>query len=253
MRHPETGQELALNILYQDDDVVAVEKPSGLLVHRTNIAPGERLFALQIVRDQIGRLVYPVHRLDRPTSGVLLFGLSSEVGKILTDAFSQGQVQKTYLAIVRGWIDETGTVDSPIGDLRDYTSSGRPGEPKAARSDYRRLALVELPHAVGRYASARYALVEVDPKTGKRHQVRRHLKRIGHPVVGDPRHGDRDHNRFFTEHFDLKRLLLSAVELTFPHPRDGTSISVSCRLDDEYVRILAELGWLDILPERWLP
>jgi tRNA pseudouridine65 synthase len=251
VRDPNTGEEISLPILYRDEYVVAIDKPASLLVHRTRIDRQARVFALQVVRDQIGQLVYPVHRLDKPTSGVLLFGLSPEAGKRLTNFFSCGEVRKTYVAVVRGWLDEEGSIGKPLGDLRDYTSSGLPGEPKEARSDYRRLATVELPHPVGRYETARYSLGVIYPQTGKRHQVRRHMRHIGHPVIGDRRHGDRDHNRFFEGHFASDRLLLTAMELTFPHPFKRHEVTVTAGFDEHFASILRRLGWRQAVPSEW--
>lgn len=252
MRDPATGERIELPVLYRDEHVVAVNKPAGLLVHRTQIAPGERLAALQIVRDQLGQSVYPVHRLDRPTSGILLFGLSAEVGRMLSEAFSRGEIRKTYVAVVRGWLDEAGTIDSALGDLREYTSSGRPGPAKPARSDYLRLADIEVPHPVGRYETARYSLAQVHPKTGKRHQVRRHMRRIGHPIIGDRRHGDRDHNRYFESRFGHRHLLLCAIELELIHPLFGDAVRITATVDDGFRRVFDAFDWTGVVPDSWL-
>ncbi|MCW8904143.1 pseudouridine synthase, partial [Sedimenticola sp.] len=162
-----------LTILYRDEHYIAVDKPAGLLVHRTRISEDTR-FVLQTLRDQIGRRVYPVHRLDRPTSGVLVFGLDSDAARRLVQLFEQRQVRKRYLAVVRGYTAESDVIDYP---LREEGHKA----PQAAVTGYRRLATVELPIAVGRYASARYSLLEVRPETGRMHQIRKHMKHIFHP------------------------------------------------------------------------
>ncbi|MBV8465838.1 MAG: pseudouridine synthase, partial [Burkholderiales bacterium] len=170
-----------LPIVYLDDDMVAVHKPSGLLVHRSQIDRHETRFALQIVRDQLGRRVYSVHRLDKGTSGILLFGLNEVAGRNLSLQFETGLVDKRYLAVVRGWPVEAGEIDHPLTRWRDdyETAMEVPdAPPQTAFTRYWRHGTVELPHAVDRYPTSRYALLELEPVTGRRHQLRRHLKHI---------------------------------------------------------------------------
>ena len=234
-----------LDILYQDPFLVAVHKPSGLLVHRSLIDKRETRFALQEVRDQIGRRVYPVHRLDKPTSGVLLFALDSETARLITAQFTAGQVRKTYCAIVRGHTETVGVIDYALLEKSDPMTDARADSDKApqhAVTHYRRLATTELPHPIGRYASARYSLVELHPKTGRKHQLRRHLKHILHPIVGDTTHGDGCHNRFFRRHFDNRRLLLAATALHFTHPRSGQALAITARPAPDFQRILDALA-----------
>lgn len=245
-----------LEILYIDDHVVAINKPSGLLVHRSFIDRRETRFAVQLLRDQLGRRVYPVHRLDKPTSGVLLFGLSPEAARNLSEAFAAGAVSKTYLAVARGVADARGLIDHPLleepdraGDRR--TRSGK--EPQAAVTAYRRLGEAELPFAVGRYSTSRYCLIEASPQTGRRHQLRRHFKHIFHPLIGDTKYGEGRHNRFFREHLGCHRLLLAATELTFPHPLTATPVAVTAPLDGTFVRVLERLGWQEAVPPAWRP
>ena len=141
-----------LPILYRDEHLVAVHKPAGLLVHRSPIDRHETRFALQLLRDQLGRRVYPVHRLDKPTSGVLLFGLTPEAARTMASSFADGAVRKTYLAVVRGVPEQEGTIDHSLReepDRLDYPISQERGAQPAV-TDYRRLASVELPCAVGR-------------------------------------------------------------------------------------------------------
>ena len=155
---------MKLEIIYQDDYLVAINKPPGLLVHRTRIAMDADLFALQILRDQIGQHVYPIHRLDRKTSGVLLFGLNEEIHKTMQQAFAGKQIKKTYLAIVRGYTEETGTIDYPLrkenGGLQDAITA------------YRTLDRTEIDLPFGKHATSRYSLVEVHPETGRQHPAR---------------------------------------------------------------------------------
>ena len=237
---------MTIEILYQDDLLVAVNKPAGLLVHRSAIDRHETRFALQIVRDQIGQRVYPFHRLDKPTSGVLLFALNSEVARQMMEAFSSGDIKKRYVAVVRGYTPEEELIDYPLKEQLDRMTDAKANRDKPAQeavTAYKRLATVELPFAVGRYATARYSLLSLMPQTGRKHQIRRHMKHIFHPIVGDTTHGDGRHNSFFREQFGCHRLLLSATNLTFKHPATGEMLSVDAPLDEGFAHIVQELGW----------
>ncbi|OOZ37865.1 pseudouridine synthase [Solemya velesiana gill symbiont] len=224
-----------LQIVYRDPWYVAIHKPAGLLVHRTRIADGDR-FAMQMLRDQLGQWVYPVHRLDRPTSGVLVFALSSEAARSLVRLFETRQVDKRYLAVVRGYTDLQGHIDYPL--LEEEAT-----ERQAAITDYRRLATVELPIPIGRYQTARYSLLEVMPVTGRMRQIRKHMKHIFHPIVGDTSHGDGRHNQMFRDRFNSRRLLLQAAQLTFVHPYTGEEQIILAGEDPELDRLFSVLGW----------
>jgi tRNA pseudouridine65 synthase len=237
-----------VKVLYLDGDVVAVHKPPGMLVHRGEGRRAAGPFALQIARDQLGRRLYPVHRLDRATSGVLLFALSAEAARFLGAAFGAGSVDKRYIAVVRGFTDEQGAIDYALREVADgaappvsAAADDRPAQP--ALTLYRRLATAELPVQVGRYPTARYSLLDLRPRTGRMHQIRRHLKHIAHPIIGDTTHGDGRHNRLFRERLGCARLLLAATGLTFPHPRAGRPVTVSASLDFQFRSVLRELGW----------
>ncbi len=235
-----------LPILYRDDHIVVIDKPSGLLVHRSEIDRHETRFAIQILRDQIGRHVWPAHRLDRGTSGILIFGLSKEIASRLGQQFERGEVEKRYWAVVRGHPPASGSIDHPLSRQRDpYEFNGeyRSMEAQAALSHFRKLAEVELPVAVDRYPSSRYALLEVAPVTGRRHQIRRHLKHIAHPVIGDATHGKGRHNRYFAEQLACRRLLLACVRLAFNHPVDGRRLEIKAPVSGQFAATLALLGW----------
>lgn len=240
-----------LAILYRDESIIAVDKPAGLLVHRSDIDRHETRFAVQLLRDQIGRRVQPVHRLDKGTSGILLFAFDAETTRRLSGQFERNEVDKTYLAVVRGWPPESGSVAHPL--VRQYDDYGRAlkeAEAQSARTDYRRLATIELPYAVDRYPTARYALLALTPHTGRRHQLRRHLKHIAHPIVGDATHGKGRHNRFFQQQFDCHRLLLACVELCFRHPLTGERLTLRAPLGDDFARLLARFGWTGALSKE---
>jgi tRNA pseudouridine65 synthase len=235
-----------LPILYQDEHLVAVNKPSGLLVHRTNLDRHEKEIAMHLVRDQLGQWVYPFHRLDKATSGVLLFALDKETARRMTQSFTDGMVTKTYLAVVRGFTKEGELIDYPLREIADKMAGqnadrDRPG--KEAVTEYRRLAVVELPHPVGRYATARYSLIKASPLTGRNHQIRRHLKHIFHPVIGDTAYGDGKHNEFFRRQFDCRRLMLHASKIEFVHPYVCRNVSIEAPLDNTFNALLEMLPW----------
>ncbi len=235
-----------LPILYRDDHLVAVHKPAGLLVHRTQLDRHETRFAVQLLRDQIGRRVWATHRLDKGTSGVLLFALDPETAGLIGRQFEAGTVEKTYVAVVRGHPPETGLIDHPLSrPADDYESAAadRPSQPAVTR--FRRLACFELPCRVDRYLTSRYAYLELHPETGRRHQLRRHLKHIAHPIIGDATYGKGRHNRLFAELFGQPRLLLACTRLVWRHPVDGRLVDVKTPVSGDFAATLAQLGWKD--------
>ncbi len=257
-----------LEILYRDDSLIAIHKPAGLLVHRSPIAADAERFAVQLLRNQIGRRVYPAHRLDRGTSGVLLFALEREVAARLGALFESRQVDKRYLAIVRGHPAEQGSIDHPLVRQLDPIERDRgrgagrrdalaeDDEPPAddsataataqpALTRYRRLAIAELPYRVDRYPSSRYALVELVPETGRRHQLRRHLKHLAHPIIGDATYGKGRHNRLFHSLFGSGRLLLACTGLAFTHPVSGAALRIAAPVAADFARVAQALGWAE--------
>lgn len=238
---------MKLEILYQDEHLVAINKPAGLLVHRSWLDKGETQFAMQMTRDQIGQHVYTVHRLDRPTSGVLLFALDAETARLLTDAFAGHRMQKEYLAVVRGWAPLRKFLDYPLKEELDriadkFADQDKPAQP--AKTHIRCLARVELPFAVSvRHPSSRYSLVKLLPLTGRKHQLRRHLAHLRHPIVGDTSHGDGKHNRFFREQFSCDRLMLHHHQLCFRHPHTNEVLTITASLDERWQQRLQEFGW----------
>jgi len=211
-----------IEILFQDDDIVVVNKPSGILVHRG--WDNDKVVAMTMTRDQLGKYVYPVHRLDRPTSGALLFALNKDCARRLCDDFSEGRIKKHYVALVRGITPAEGVIDNPV-----------PKSPKGKRVNaltaYKRL-----------YAFERYSLVSAFPRTGRLHQIRRHLKHINHPLIGDVTYGKGEHNRAFRERFGLHRLALHAVSLSFAHPNHGRKLMVKAGFPDDLVKPFCEMG-----------
>lgn len=211
-----------LPLLYQDDALVAVSKPSGLAVHRG--LARDRVVAMGLVRDRLGRRVFPVHRLDRPTSGALLFALDPVTARSLAGAFEAGAVAKRYLALVRGIAPGEAVIDHPV--------QRRPDGPRVpAVTEIRRLAVWE-----------RYSLVEAVPRTGRLHQIRRHLKHLSLPLIGDVKYGKGEHNRLFRERFGLHRLALHALELRLAHPGTGEPLEIVAPVPDDLAGVLRALG-----------
>jgi tRNA pseudouridine65 synthase len=232
----------ALPILYRDDWLVVVDKPAGLLIHRSPVDARETRFAVQMLRDQLGRHVYPVHRLDKGTSGALAFALDPATARDLSEAFAGTAVGKWYLALVRGWPDEHGEIDHALRPVEDdvLPASGRP--PRPARTGYERLETFEIPHRVDRYPSSRYALLRLRPQTGRRHQLRRHLAHLSHPIVGDSTYGKGAHNRLFAHLYGVRRLMLACVRLDLPHPVTQQRLHVDAPLAEEFAVVLRALG-----------
>jgi tRNA pseudouridine65 synthase len=213
----------SLRLLYRDEHLVVADKPAGLAVHR-GWAP-ERDVAMVRVRDALGVHVYPVHRLDRGTSGTLVFALSSEVASLFAQLFATGAVEKTYLALVRSVPPESGVIDHPLP----------PGEDRGEARVPARTAFIR------REVFGHYSLVEASPETGRLHQIRRHLKHIACPIIGDVRYGKGEHNRLFRESFDLHRMFLHAARIRFRHPATGAMLDVQAPLPPELARTLARL------------
>lgn len=234
---------MTIPILYQDDTIVAVNKPAGMLVHRSFLDKHETLFVMQTLRDQIGQHVYPVHRLDRPTSGLLLFALSSEIANALALQFEHHRVQKQYWAIVRGIVPHQGRIDYALKPRWDkiadkFSNQDKDAEP--AITDYQCLATTELPFtSCERFTTSRYSWVKLTPITGRKHQLRRHMKHIFHPIVGDTTYGDKKQNRAVLANIGTKRLMLHAHQLSFIHPISHQEMTVTADVDDEFAKFIA--------------
>ncbi len=232
-----------LEIIYQDEYLVAVNKPAGMLVHRSWLDKHETQFVMQTLRDQIGQHVFPLHRLDRPTSGVLVFALSSEIASNVMPMFANHEMVKTYHAIVRGWIEEGDVLDYPLKEELDKIADKFAKQDKEAQSavtEYQPLAKVEVPFSTGKFPTTRYCLVEMKPKTGRKHQLRRHMAHLRHPIVGDTTHGDGKHNRLYREEYDCHRLMLHASELRFVHPYTKQDLVLKASFDESWQKLFAE-------------
>ncbi|MDQ7744855.1 pseudouridine synthase [Hydrogenophaga pseudoflava] len=225
-----------LRILHRDDHLIAIDKPPGLLVHRTGLDAGETRFAVQLLRDQIGQPVWPVHRLDKGTSGVLLFALDAGTASQLGRSFESGQgLQKTYHAIVRGWPTDAGLIDHPLKRMPDDMRTERE-EVQDAQTRFATLERCELPISQGGFQATRCALVELQPLTGRRHQLRRHMKHIAHPIIGDATHGKGPLNRAVAGYLGMQRLWLHASVLLVTHPVSGAVLALTAERDPDWLR-----------------
>ncbi|WP_145854241.1 pseudouridine synthase [Pedobacter suwonensis] len=219
-----------LEIIYQDENLIAINKPHGLLVHQSSIARDATEFALQLLRDQVGKHVSPVHRLDRKTSGILLFAFDKESEVAMHQQFMNAETDKKYLAILRGFTPDQMEIDYPLAKEN--------GTMQEALTSFRTLQKAEVAVAFGKHSTSRYSLVEATPKTGRMHQLRRHFSHILHPIIGDRTHGCNKQNKFFKEQWDMTTMLLHASELTFVHPATKEKIHLKAGLHDEFKRVM---------------
>lgn len=239
-------KDYELEILYKDEYLVAINKPSGLLVHKSMIDKHEIYYAMKILRDQIGQWVYPVHRLDKPTSGVLLFALESETARLLSEQFQEHTIEKTYIAVVRGYVPPSGLIEHALKEKLDKISDKNADKEKEAQeaiTAYKSLATVEIDASVGKYEQTRYSLVELKPQTGRKHQLRRHMKHINHHILGDTKYGRGEHNIFVRERYAMNRMLLHCTSLEFMHPYTKSVLSLRAGLDETFLKLFKEFEW----------
>ncbi|MCB0761915.1 MAG: pseudouridylate synthase [Flavobacteriales bacterium] len=222
-----------MEILLDHGRIIAVNKPHGLLVHRSSIARDAEEFALQMVRDMVGAKVFPVHRLDRKTSGVLLFARDAEMQSILNELFQSRGMSKEYLAIVRGYMHDEVLVDYPLQNER--------GNAQEAVTQIYPLAHAEIPLPSGHHTTSRYSLVKCVPHTGRMHQIRRHLAHLRHPILGDRPHGCNKQNRIWKAAYSMETMMLHAYRLRF-HLPNGEPMTIEARPSQEFDRVSNILG-----------
>lgn len=234
---------LDLPVLYEDDHLIAVHKPGGLFVHRSEADRSVTDFVLQRVRNQVKAFVYPVHRLDRATSGLLLLAKDRQTAAEVGQLFEDRQVSKRYRALVRGHCPDAGEICDPLISARGRRKpEGHPfREPQHALTTFQTLQRYELPFPSGRYPTSRCCLVDAQPITGRWHQIRRHLNYFSHPIIGDTAHGDTRQNHFFAETLHVQRLMLAAIQLNLPHPRTGCTLQIECPPDADFTNVLDRL------------
>jgi tRNA pseudouridine65 synthase len=221
-----------LDVLYRDAALLIVNKPSGMVVHRGWAT--DRITALSRARQIAGQWVYPVHRLDRSTSGVLVFALTAEIAGRVQESFAAELVQKRYLALVRGVAPARALIDHAIAKEKD-----KPKLPARTRMACLASYLIWDDLAC---ATRSYSWVEAQPLTGRPHQIRRHLKHLNHPIIGDVRYGKAEHNRLFRSRFALQRMALHAETFSLPHPVDGTPLHVTAPIPSDLLQVLTALG-----------
>lgn len=226
---------MSLEVLYKDEYLVAVNKPHGLLVHRSSIAKDASEFAVQTLRDQLNQKVYPVHRLDRKTSGVLLFALDEDTNRLMQELFSKRLIHKKYKAIVRGYTEDEETIDYPLRKEN--------GTLQEAVTKYRTIKRTELNIPLGHHQTVRYSLVEVSPITGRMHQIRKHFAHILHPIIGDRPYGCNKQNRFFKGRWNMDTMMLHATSLSFLHPVKNCQVIISANFQKEFQEVASLMGW----------
>lgn len=219
-----------LPIVFQDNELIVIDKPNGLLVHRSKIAGDAKEFALQLLRNQLGQHVYPVHRLDRKTSGLMLFTKEKSCLNNYRLRLSHHKTIKTYTALVRGYFPNSIAVNYPLVDEK--------GIIKEAITNFECIEKFEIPLKSAKFDTSRYSLIKALPETGRMHQIRRHLNHLRHPIIGDRPHGCNKQNRLFLENWGLKNMLLHAEELALYDPFNEHHQNFSTPKPDEFLRIL---------------
>jgi tRNA pseudouridine65 synthase len=252
-----------LTILYQDEYLIAAYKPEGLLVHKSNVDKNETQFLLQILRDQVGEYLYPIHRLDKPSSGLILFGLNAAVTKHIQQQMQSNTAIKEYLLICRGYTPESVIINHPLTPINDFKSKASNDFKNQANDDIKldagvikttkpaqqaithitRLDTIELNVAIDKYPSSRYSLVQAKLLTGRKHQIRRHMKHISHPIIGCPKYGKSTHNRYFAETYNVSRLLLHSYKMTFEHPVNGLSVVITAKPQGGFKHLMQSFDW----------
>ena len=224
-----------VNFLYEDEHLLVVEKAAKLAVHPSEMCRDQRTL-LSLTRNKLGgTYVYPVHRLDKPVSGPVLFAKSSQMCGVLQKQFAEAKMDKRYIALVRGWAEESGEVDFPLKKEN--------GTIQECLTRYQLLAKAELDEPFGIHQTVRYSLLNLEPVTGRFHQLRRHMRDISRPILGDTTDGDSHQNRFFREKFNLRRLMLHSYFLGFTHPVSGEYIATYVHPDKDLCRVFEGLGW----------
>ncbi len=221
-------------IIYQDDSLLVVNKPSGMIVHKGWAR--DPMTLVRALREQLGQQLFACHRLDRGTSGALVLALSSEVASQLRVQFDGAEVEKSYLAWVRGFAPECGLIDYPLAKDKE-------SERRAAQTSFRRLATCEFENTRAPEYPRRYSLVLARPHTGRLHQLRKHFRHLSHPLIGDTRYGKREHNLLCAERFGLRRLGLHASHLRLRHPLSGELLEWRAPLPADLLEPLASAGF----------
>lgn len=225
---------MPIEIFYQDSDILVLKKESGMHVHppenKLLRVPREQILLYELKR-QINAKLFPVHRLDVATSGLLIMALSSVAASKMCEQFANQTVKKKYKAVIRGYVQESGVIDLPLA--LDST-----GEMVPACTHYQSLKQLQLDVQVTpKFPTSRYSLIQVEPQTGRYHQIRRHFNRISCPLIGDSTHGNSHHNRFFREQLKIEGLCLVADYLSFKHPLNNNILEFQLSMDTKWQNI----------------
>lgn len=243
--------EPPLRVVYEDDQLVAVDKPAGLLVHKSNIDKHETRFLLQQLRDQIGCFLYPIHRLDKPTSGVIIFAKQPEIAAQVQAQMEANTATKHYLLVCRGYLEGSGLIDHALKPINDFKSKKGSSHKKqavdkpaqAAQTAFQGLATYELDACIDRYPKSRFSLVKASLLTGRKHQIRRHFKHLSHPIIGCPRYGKSLYNHYFANRLGAPRLLLHAWQLTLEHPVSKKPLTITAPLSGDFLNLVQRFQW----------
>lgn len=222
-------EEPVIELIYKDGDLLAINKPCGLLVHKTKIAADADTSVLKILRKQLEQKLYTIHRLDRKTSGVLLFGLDKNIVQLVQKEFMEHRVEKKYMAIVRGFFPEKIEVNHALTNDRNKTQE--------ANTFFQKIKQTELDIPFGKFQTSRYSLIEAFPKTGRQHQIRKHLNHLRHPIIGDRPHGCNKQNKLFKEKWNFTTMLLHAKTLKLIHPISKSPFSLEAPLSAEFLQM----------------
>lgn len=227
----------AINIIYEDEYMIVVNKPNNFLIHQSHYARNiNEPTLLEFLHEQLGYQIYPAHRLDRKTSGIILLAKEKEFVKEFQALFTTNDIIKTYYAIVRGFSKTSGTIDSPVKN--DDT-----GVYKDAVTNYKTINNIALDIPVRPYDGSRYSLMKLTPSTGRMHQLRKHLNKISHPIVGDYKYGDRFHNRMFETEFNCKYLFLHAYSISFIHPITNQQMNLTADFPTDWEMLFKKFDW----------
>ena len=227
----------SMEILFEDEYIVVINKPNNFIIHESHYSRNIREITLiQFLTNQLGYSVYPAHRLDRKTSGVIIFLKDKQYVQQFQELFTNKEITKTYFAIVRGFSPATGIIDTPVKN--DDT-----GIYKEALTHYQSITNIELNIPVTPYAKSRYSLIQLNPQTGRMHQLRKHMSKINHPIVGDYKYGDRFHNRMFETEFDCIYMFLHAYRLEFTHPISLQKMDIKAAYPSDWQKVFHKFNW----------
>ena len=229
---------MSLEIIYQDNYCLLVTKPNNVLVHHAHHSRNkiEEESLIQLIENQFGKRYYPIHRLDRKTSGIILLASKREYVASFQALFTNNEIQKIYYGVVRGFSQDNKIINSPVKgrDALVY---------REAETHLNCLDKIELNIPVKPYDSSRYSLVELRPKTGRMHQLRIHMNKVSTPLINDAKYGDKNHDLMYAKQFGWKNLFLHAGSLEFIHPFTNKKLILKSSFSEDWVQLFQEFSW----------